>query len=306
MRKMLSLLAILLVVGFAAPAGADYVKISRRSSVRGQPQASAMVLFVAEPGEFYRLLEATQTSGYYHVHAYSGGRAGWVYRTFVRRYTGDPPEATLPAVSGGGPVGSPTAGGTAALADASAFPIQNCPPEGNAKKASVTLSNPLKNRIHAPDASKIQSTTLEAFLAPGDDHDRWSQDQGTEVVGWVMEVKSGGAETCNCRSTNHDDWDTHIELVKDPAEKDGKKTMIVEVTPQWRRLMASVGKDWSTTTLQNTIKGRQIRVRGWLFFDAEHEHQAQNTEPDGDRNWRGTAWEVHPITSLEVIDGVVH
>jgi hypothetical protein len=43
-----------------------------------------------------------------------------------------------------------------------------------------------------------------------------------------------------------------------------------------------------------------------LFFDGEHEHQAENTEPDGDRNWRATAWEIHPITSLEVVSGEIH
>lgn len=299
-----ALLAVLFgAVCLAGWAGADYIKVSRHATLKAEPSGGADVLAVAEAGQLFRLLEGTQTAGYYHVQSYQGGRAGWVYRTFVRRYPGDPDLPVVPAAP------TPTAtvpGAPPGPTDASAFPIGTCPPEGNAVKASVKRSNPLKNRVHAPRAAQVHPITLEAILAPGDDHDRWSEGDGAEVVGWVKEVKPGGAETCNCRSPNHDDWDTHIELVKTPGETDSRKVVIVEVTPQWRRLMATAGKDWSTTTLDHTITGKQIRVRGWLFFDGEHEHQAENTEPDGDRNWRATAWEIHPITSLEVVSGEIH
>jgi hypothetical protein len=42
-------------------------------------------------------------------------------------------------------------------------------------------------------------------------------------------------------------------------------------------------------------------VTGWLLFDAEHANAAANTAPGRPRDWRATAWEVHPITSLEVV-----
>jgi len=299
--------ALLVAVCVAGWATADYIRVTRHVTIKAEPSAGAEVVAVAEVGQLFRLLEDAQTNGYYYVQSYAGGRAGWVYRTFVRRYPGEPELAVVPAPPT--PVPSGSEGPTAPLtepSDASVFPIEGCPPEGSAVRASVKRMNPLKNRVHAPAPSQVHPINLEAILAPGDDHDRWSEDEGAEIVGWVKEVKPGGAETCNCRSPKRDDWDTHIELVKDPAETNPRRVVIVEVTPQWRRLMATVGKDWSTTTLKRTITGKQIRVRGWLFFDGEHEHQAENTEPDGDRNWRATAWEIHPITSLAVVSGEIH
>jgi hypothetical protein len=77
--------------------------------------------------------------------------------------------------------------------------------------------------------------------------------------------------------------------------------VIVEVTPRWRAMMAARGVDWSTRTLRRGYLGRWVRVTGWLLFDAEHANAAENTEPGRARNWRATAWEIHPITSIEVV-----
>jgi hypothetical protein len=43
------------------------------------------------------------------------------------------------------------------------------------------------------------------------------------------------------------------------------------------------------------LPGR-IRVYGWLYYESPH-------AGDGSvGTWRGTAWEVHPITRIEVFD----
>jgi hypothetical protein len=47
--------------------------------------------------------------------------------------------------------------------------------------------------------------------------------------------------------------------------------------------------------------GRWVRVTGWLLFDAEHANAAENTAPGRARNWRASAWEIHPITAVEVV-----
>ena len=44
-----------------------------------------------------------------------------------------------------------------------------------------------------------------------------------------------------------------------------------------------------------------VRVRGWMLFDAERKGEAENTAPGWPRNWSATAWELHPVTSIEVV-----
>jgi hypothetical protein len=180
-----------------------------------------------------------------------------------------------------------------------AFP--GCPPAGDGRSSRVRALNRLKNRVSLPAARDIDSAaSLGALLAPGDDRDRWSERRAAIVVGYVRDVEVGGVETVNCRARTPDRRDTHIELV--PGPEDGAQLpLIVEVTPAWRRLAASRGSDWSTDSLRSLLQGRWVRVTGWLFFDAEHRREAENTAPGRVGNWRATAWELHPVTGVEVI-----
>ena len=177
-----------------------------------------------------------------------------------------------------------------------------CPPEGIAQRPQVRAINLLKNRETGPTPNQNDpEVTLEAMLVPGSDRDRWSNTSGGDIVGFVWDVKVGGIETCNCKATDPANRDTHIELVVDPGNTAAIDRVIVEVTPRWRQKMAAQGIDWSTSKLQSTIMHKWIHVTGWLLFDFEHQNQAENTAPGNSKNWRGTAWEIHPITSMEVV-----
>ena len=114
-------------------------------------------------------------------------------------------------------------------------------------------------------------------------------------------MKRGGIESTNCRARDDADRDTHIELVIDPMHSDRSARMIVEVTPRWRYMMRERGTDWSTGTLRDQFLGRWVRVRGWMLFDTEHRARSENTVPGRAANWRATAWEIHPVTSIEVV-----
>jgi len=166
----------------------------------------------------------------------------------------------------------------------------------------VQALNRLKNRYTAPAAADVDSqVSLSALVRPGDDRERWDERRGASVVGYVFDVKPGGIETVNCKARDLPDRDTHIELVVDPMNAGGPQRVIVEVTPRWRAMMAAKGVDWSTAALRRAYLGRWVRVTGWLLFDAEHANAAENTAPGRARNWRATAWEVHPISSIEVV-----
>jgi hypothetical protein len=177
--------------------------------------------------------------------------------------------------------------------------FHGCGMAGTAKHAAIKAVNRLKNRHVAPADSDVDpGVTLKAMLKLGDDTDRFDEEKGAEVVGYVYDVKPGGKETCNCGATDADLRDTHIELVPSPTLNDKTHRVIVEVTPRLRAKMAEQGENWSTDTLRASIKHRWIRVRGWLLFDVEHLGNAEHTNPGGKKIWRATVWEVHPITVL--------
>jgi hypothetical protein len=184
-----------------------------------------------------------------------------------------------------------------------------CPLEGVAKSQDVKDLNRLKGRYHSPVPSDIDRTvTLTSLIAPGDDEDRFDVKSAATVVGFVLEVQVGGTETCNCKAKNPDERDTHIALTisEMPTSTDAKKQSVVaEVTPRTRILhqQQTNQNDWTTPALKDSIQGKWVEITGWLLFDFEHVHQAENTNPGNGSNWRATCWEIHPVTSIKVLSG---
>jgi len=98
-----------------------------------------------------------------------------------------------------------------------------------------------------------------------------------------------------------------MEMVGTDADKpkeNRNEHVVTEVTPWFHEAITS----WTSSTLgkfasyrggySGTMHGPpgKIRVYGWLFYD---------NPPAGDASvgtWRGTAWEVHPITRIEVFE----
>ncbi len=71
---------------------ADYLEVRRPVTLKTLPSKSGLVLDKLEPGSYLSLLdEGKQTKGYYHAYSKDSGRSGWVYRSFVRRYSGEVP-----------------------------------------------------------------------------------------------------------------------------------------------------------------------------------------------------------------------
>ncbi len=178
---------------------------------------------------------------------------------------------------------------------------EDCPPEGSAQTSHLIALNKLKNRSQIPSQTDFdQSITLKKLLEVGDDTKRWNHLKAAKITGYVYDVKPGGVETCNCKTKVLDERDTHIELLADPMNDKKMLRMIVEVTPHMRKLMEKSGEGWSTKTLRDKLLGRWVSFSGWLLFDEEHANQAENTNPGRERNWRATAWEIHPVTKIEI------
>ena len=178
-----------------------------------------------------------------------------------------------------------------------------CPIEGSAKTTHLKELNILKNRTKLSSENGYDTrVTLSAMLNKGDDTHRWSNNSFVKVIGYVKDVKVGGVETVNCKAKDKDLRDTHIELSLNPLGEDKRENVIAEITPRVRQIMAKQGIDWRTSTIRSKYLGRWVEIEGWLFFDTEHDNMAENTKPGNIKNWRATAWEIHPITKIKIVD----
>lgn len=178
-----------------------------------------------------------------------------------------------------------------------------CPLEGSAKTTKLKELNCLKNRTYFPKENNFDpAVNLGSLLKHGDDSERWKNTSAAKVKGYVKEVKPGGAETCNCKSKDRNLRDTHIELILEPMSAEKNQCLIIEITPGIRKIMAAKGEDWSTSAIRSKYLGRWVEVEGWLLYDFEHANMAENTRSGNTKNWRGTAWEIHPVTSIKIAE----
>jgi hypothetical protein len=248
--------------------------VTRNVNLRRDPSTANPEIRLLLPGTELRLLEPGRTNNYYHV-ATMGRDEGWVWGNNIRVHPPPPGPAEV---------------------------INGCPMEGNASREDYRELNRLKNRVTAPQASDISGViTLAAILASGDDENRWANSQGAIVTGFVFDVKAGSEESVNCGARTVATKDTHIELTLSATDTGRARRVIAEVTPRWRSYKAQLGEDWSTGVLRNTLEGNCAELTGWMLWDWPHRRVAQNTDPGAGDNWRATAWEIHPVTSIRII-----
>jgi hypothetical protein len=185
------------------------------------------------------------------------------------------------------------------LAAALLFAQWHCPQGGCALTSEKRALVLLKNREALPQAADFdERATLASLLQPGADGARWSSTRAAALEGYVMEVNDGAIEAANCFSPVR--LDTHIDIALKPDASPVERA-ILEVTPRMRDWAKGQGRDWSTNALRRELKGHWCRFEGWLLFDTEHADQSNNTAPSGSNNWRATAWELHPLTGIEVV-----
>jgi len=113
----------------------------------------------------------------------------------------------------------------------------------------------------APDDNQINyDITLEAIIEQGDDEDRWSNDDGAEITGYVASIEATGPESCNCGSDVEGETHFHINVVASPQSHSDCSRVIVEITPRWQHL-----KNWTFDQVKNDIEHKWVKFRGWMF-----------------------------------------
>lgn len=166
----------------------------------------------------------------------------------------------------------------------------NCPLYGDNKSTTHAgihhrQVDSAKNRSIVPSKYTEMQFDELANLKIDDTH---SWGEAVFVIGYIIDVKDGGKESCNCHSDTYKD--THIYLSKTP-NGEAENSIIVEATPRFRNILGT------TSDLKNYI-GKKVKIYGYLFMDEEH--KANSTIDNGNGlKWRHTLWEIHPIIKIE-------
>ena len=173
------------------------------------------------------------------------------------------------------------------------------PPEGTAEPGTPLADlNRLKNRSEPPKPADFDSSVNLERMLNAIDEKALDQTRAATIQGYVLSVKKGGITTANMKSADLAKQDLNVVVA--PSMQSGPSERVICVfTPRFRAKHTSVGDDWSLTALQNTLVGKRCKISGWLLFNFEHFRQSANNPQHSGPVWRGTAWELRPVTSIE-------
>jgi hypothetical protein len=160
---------------------------------------------------------------------------------------------------------------------------------GDAKDAKTQDLDRHKNRHKSP-RSYDTSATFDAMLKATSGSAAFNVEKGAVITGYFLSSQPEKGESCNGHSKNSADWDTHCYLGATLNAKANER-LIFEVTPRERF--------WSQDQI-DSLQGKKIRITGWLLDDWKHKGESKADKPSNGKDWRGSCWEIHPVTKIEV------
>jgi hypothetical protein len=173
------------------------------------------------------------------------------------------------------------------------------PPEGTALPGTPqALLNQLKNRSEEPQASDFDTSVDFARMLAVIDEKALDQTKAATVKGYVVRVKLAGLNTANMNESAASKRDIHI-YVAPKMESGPDEQVICVVTPRFR---AKHDHDWSLSALSQALTGKQCKITGWLYFDPNLSRFSANNPHHTNTVFRGTSWELHPVTAIEPIN----
>src|SRR5438105_1991432 len=170
------------------------------------------------------------------------------------------------------------------------------------------------------DESRIQGKRLGDLTAAQREELDDCENRIVSLTGWLVLAYPGPSETTNCGDEKFHDW--HLEIFEKPSDhapQVGDPTPIIcEVTPRTERIIYRDGVRiqslvgfFRLTDASYRATGRaahKVRVTGYLLWDDEHNTGAEvgSTIQRFGKNglhqpWRSTAWEIHPVMKVEVM-----
>ena len=284
---------------------ADTALVQRKTNLRKDPSAKHPPIEVLLPGDELTVLDSGSSQSYLKVRA-GDHKIGWVWRKsvdIVAAPVAGPsnPVPTQPPGSAGGPISPdwPKPDPVDETFEGSEGPCGGTGDGGDA------ATNARKNRTDPlPQAHDVDWNTINSLPYPAAPASRasWTKAQlaaiapyegvAVRTIGYLSHTvnveNTGSGESTNCHFHADGDVDWHIYLQQNPT--DGMdKAVIVETTPRIRSL-----HHWDPAVLDKWVgsSGKPVRITGFLMLDPEHRNQVGQ--------YRGTVWEIHPITNIEV------
>ena len=270
------------------------------------------ILRVLENGEALALVHTDSLrDGFFHVRADT--LEGWVHESLVERavaqhLAGTPVLPTILDAKNPAPTISSTWEKPPLVRTTFRNGKDKCGPFGS---SGDRVTNEQKNRAdvptvyHAVTFDAIGDTTRLRFPhhAPTS-RVRWTAAQTAfvtpfegipvAVVGYIRVIRPQAShrESANCSLTREANTDWHITLVRGFDDRESR-AVVVEPTPRIKQL--HVGR-WTRTRLRRyenpQSPGDSVRISGYLLMDPAH--------PGHLGSLRGTLWEIHPVTRIEV------
>jgi hypothetical protein len=169
--------------------------------------------------------------------------------------------------------------------------------------------------------SHLQSKRRGELTAAQKDELDSYENRIVSLTGWLVLAYAGPPETTNCGDAIFHDW--HLEIFENPSDhapRVGDPTPIIcEITPRTERLIYR-----DNVRIQSLVEffrlqdvsyhatghdGCKVRVTGYLLWDDDHNGSADvgsTIEWIGSNgfhhSWRATAWEIHPVMKIEVVE----
>jgi hypothetical protein len=284
---------------------ARHLVVVRNVNLRPDPTTATRPDRLLRPPDALALREDTTTNGFYAVRT-EDDEEGWVWGRNVRLVSS--PEESVSALVA--PVPAPAASVATSIDESWDKPDPNhssftshggrCGATGDGGDEETNLR---KNRTDVPqsyhDVTFDAIATLPYPVGPKHRHD-WPAGQLAEierfegvavrVIGYLVALKpqSGGSgESTNCHWTAAIEVDWHMALVGEVGQGE-QEAVVIETTPRVRRKHAG----WTVARVKPWVDAEApVRISGWLMFDPEHRNHLGR--------YRGTLWEVHPITKIE-------
>ena len=215
--------------------------------------------------------------------------------------------------------------------------------EGSARTPDGMERNRLKNRSWLnPTGAKVKAFDTAGFMAEVASFDAGTkrkrrkelstsekkeldgrERQLVSLTGYLVLAYAGPPESTNCGDIDIHDW--HLEIFAKPSDHPpevGDPTPIIcEITPRTQNAlyrdhirMQELAAFIRAPDLSYEPTGhpaRRIRLTGYMLWDDDHNGSAdvgttiQKIAANGfHQPWRSTAWEIHPVMKIEVVDDI--